>query len=931
MIKDHAHTSELNASFQEAFSLRYKRDYPAAARAFETGLKDNTIGQSTQIDVLNQLGFIYLEMSDTTAAIPLLDKLAKLESDFNSFQRADYWYNLGVLNLQRIKPDEAKKNLEDALRMYEAKYPRGHLRIALTNTKLALHQVDFGLKAPEVNNSIRTAFSSFYFANDQDSTLFPYAEEVNYLMAQYYRMVPRDYGAGLNHCQLVEKLIARAPWKDTALLARSLGVKGLFLKKKGRYHEADSTIKKGLQLLQKQGKNSIFIQEMYRFLMANAAGRANVDTETKAQGEKLYFFYLTEFRAHQKSTNQSEIYIQTDELYAYYCFYRLDEKKQDCLEATELFLKKIKRDMPIYRYYNEEAYNFLTSLEIKNKNYDKALTHQLTSFKTEIDAVKAGKINNWSDAIKPANANLRVNPFFAFSGAGKIYLAKFNKENKVEDLAFALKLFEIADDMMSLGLTMNEEGVLSYHQEMGDDIYTVALEAAHLAYTLSDRHPDVLVKEKILDLAFRFIERQKSYILFREDLFFDPNTQYFISKIKEVATDITTLREDSTNMNSILSLVKANFEYDRLLNKLFKRSIENFKQKIPKVTEIRSRLKKDEVLVQYKVFKDQVYVLSIGKKQVYFDTVGHIAKLQKYVAQFEKLVSSENQHQFNYAGLDSARVVYDLLIKPIEKTFPSKNAVLIVIPDRFLTDLPFDALPIQLDTTVKDWRNVKYLLLKHYVVYAPSWKIWQQNRYARVSSSAYRAAFFSYTTKEGQIPALALEGAKAEKDALADFAQVKVFKNGTCTAAKFRQCAYRFKILHFCLHGESNPLKLDANQIFFQINNDQKIDPLSGSQISNLDLRGKWAIISACETGIGQTNSEGTYSLSRAFLQAGCAFTISSLWEINDKSTTDILVNFYKQLEPNDCPWIELAKAKRQFVEMHNYPPYNWSGLIPTI
>ena len=109
LIKDHAHTAELKAPLQDAFSLRYQRNYPAAARAFESVLKDKTIGRSTQIDVLNQLGFIYLEMGDTTAAIPLLDKLAKQESDFNAFQRADYWYNLGVLNLQRINPDEAKK------------------------------------------------------------------------------------------------------------------------------------------------------------------------------------------------------------------------------------------------------------------------------------------------------------------------------------------------------------------------------------------------------------------------------------------------------------------------------------------------------------------------------------------------------------------------------------------------------------------------------------------------------------------------------------------------------------------------------------------------------------------------------------------------------------------------------------------------------
>lgn len=127
-------------------------------------------------------------MGDTTAAIPLLDKLAKQESDFHAFERADYWYNLGVLNLQRIKPDEAKKNLEDALRMYISKYPRGHLRIAMAYTQAAMHQLDFGLNTKERNNIINAAFRSHYYANPKDSTPYPYADKVNYLMAQHYRM-----------------------------------------------------------------------------------------------------------------------------------------------------------------------------------------------------------------------------------------------------------------------------------------------------------------------------------------------------------------------------------------------------------------------------------------------------------------------------------------------------------------------------------------------------------------------------------------------------------------------------------------------------------------------------------------------------------------------------------------------------------------------
>ncbi|MBK9492835.1 MAG: CHAT domain-containing protein [Haliscomenobacter sp.] len=707
--------------------------------------------------------------------------------------------------------------------------------------------------------------------------------------------------------------------------------KGNVVKKAARYHEADSTLNEGLKLLTQQRKNSIFIQEVYRFLVVNAAGRLDTMQESKVEAEKLYEKYRAALKVHLKKAGQQEIYVLSDDLNAYYSYFRLD-KKEDCFNASKEVLNKINPQVPAFHYYREAANVFISETELMNNNYQEALVYQLESFKSDINPNIAHEIKSWSDAMKPRYSSLGTNSFFTLRNAGQIYLSKYKEGKEINDLIIAVRLFEVSDSLMSLGLTMSEGGVLSYHQEIGNAAYGFALEAVHLAYTLANQYPRLLNKDKILDLAFRFIERQKTYILSREDLPANDWTAYFTTKIKKTAADIAKLNDGYSNIDATLGLVKANFEYDSLLNILSRKATDRFNQNIQTVQKIRFDLKEDEVLLQYKVFDQLTYVFGLSRKTVFFDTVGATSKLRVLVTQFSKLVSSKIDH-FDYEGMNKAKMVYDLLLKRVLAKSPAqKNLTLIIIPDRFLTDVPFDALPTRLDSTINDWVKVHYLLKKYYVVYAPSWKIWQTNRYLQLANSKYPAAFFSYTIQNNPASNLALAGAKIEKEALANFARTTPYTSYYCTSALFRKNATRFRILHFCLHGKSDLSKLDANELYFKTTRDNMYDPLNGDQIANLELKGKWAIISACETGIGQTNAEGTYSLSRAFLQAGCAFTISSLWKINNDSSSQILAGFYQNLQDEKKPWKALTKAKRDYIKsMDNQPPYYWSGLIPTI
>ncbi len=62
---------------------------------------------------------------------------------------------------------------------------------------------------------------------------------------------------------------------------------------------------------------------------------------------------------------------------------------------------------------------------------------------------------------------------------------------------------------------------------------------------------------------------------------------------------------------------------------------------------------------------------------------------------------------------------------------------------------------------------------------------------------------------------------------------------------------------------------------------------LTAEEIAAMDLSGvEWAVLSACDTGVGEIeNGEGVFGLRRAFQVAGARTLIMSLWSVEDQAT----------------------------------------------
>jgi CHAT domain-containing protein len=141
-----------------------------------------------------------------------------------------------------------------------------------------------------------------------------------------------------------------------------------------------------------------------------------------------------------------------------------------------------------------------------------------------------------------------------------------------------------------------------------------------------------------------------------------------------------------------------------------------------------------------------------------------------------------------------------------------------------------------------------------------------------------------------------------------------------------------YRVLHLATHGiadESTPgfsglvlslVSPDGHPVFGY---------LKTHDIGNLDLHPDLVVLSACDSGAGSNLSgEGVTGLAYAFLNAGARQVASTLWDVDDEVTKDLMINFYKEmyragLDPAD------ALRQSQILMMqspHRSAPYYWAG-----
>lgn len=104
----------------------------------------------------------------------------------------------------------------------------------------------------------------------------------------------------------------------------------------------------------------------------------------------------------------------------------------------------------------------------------------------------------------------------------------------------------------------------------------------------------------------------------------------------------------------------------------------------------------------------------------------------------------------------------------------------------------------------------------------------------------------------------------------------------------------------------------------------------TAQEISHLDLSGcNLVVLSACQTGLGEVTGEGVFGLQRGFKKAGVKSILMSLWEVDDKATQMLMVEFYKNYLGGNSKLQSLRKAQQYVKSQPGFEsPEYWAGFI---
>lgn len=143
-------------------------------------------------------------------------------------------------------------------------------------------------------------------------------------------------------------------------------------------------------------------------------------------------------------------------------------------------------------------------------------------------------------------------------------------------------------------------------------------------------------------------------------------------------------------------------------------------------------------------------------------------------------------------------------------------------------------------------------------------------------------------TRQEALGLLSLVAPAERKEAL-DFAASRE----TATGGELEQ--YRF--VHLATHGYVDTARPELSGVLLSMF-DEGGRPRDGfmraREVYNLRLRAELVVLSACRTGLGrEVRGEGLVGLTRGFMYAGAPRVVSSLWNVSDAATAELMTDFY--------------------------------------
>ena len=328
--------------------------------------------------------------------------------------------------------------------------------------------------------------------------------------------------------------------------------------------------------------------------------------------------------------------------------------------------------------------------------------------------------------------------------------------------------------------------------------------------------------------------------------------------------------------------------------------------------QIRASIAPDAILLEYYEVRGRLYVCLLSRDQMRMAPVASAAAvhdlLRRLQLQFDKFRLGDKylscfKSPMLSATLAHLEALHEHLIDPIRPFLKARH--LVIAPHSFLHQLPFHALR----------SGGRFLLDDFSISYAPSASV-----YALCCGreSKFREESLVMGIPDAQTPSIENEARTAA--ALLPNARLMLGADATEPALRTYGPASRF--IHIATHG----LFRSDNPIFSSIRLGDS--HLNLFDLYQLPLAAELVTLSGCSTGLnGVVGGDELVGLMRGLFYAGAHGILVSLWDAQDRSTSEFMGLFYKHLRQQ----ADMAEAVRSAM-LHlkeAYPhPYFWAPFV---
>ncbi|HVS00156.1 MAG TPA: CHAT domain-containing tetratricopeptide repeat protein [Thermoanaerobaculia bacterium] len=373
--------------------------------------------------------------------------------------------------------------------------------------------------------------------------------------------------------------------------------------------------------------------------------------------------------------------------------------------------------------------------------------------------------------------------------------------------------------------------------------------------------------------------------------------------------------------------------------------------------EIARLLDPETLLLEYSLGEDRSYLWVIGAgswRSLVLPPEREIEALARRL--YEELSTPE-------AGAgrrrEAAEALSRILLGPVWSE-AARGRRLVVVPDGALHLLPFGALPVpgsgepllaRLEiaylpsaTTLALQRQrlesrlpaAKWAAVLADPVFAP-----EDPRLTGTATAGRRAAGTAARSAPPGAPLAGLERLPATRReaetiaALAPAGQVWTALNLDASREAVLAGGLRgYRVVHFATHGLADTQNPELSGLVLSLV-DAAGRPRQGllslSDVYELDLDADLVVLSGCRTALGkEVRGEGVMGLTRGFLSAGVPRVVASLWQVQDRTTAELMTRFYGALWRDGLPPAAALRAAQQSLrrDPRYRDPYSWAGFV---